>query len=146
MGRSVRVRGRNGFVDCLHEPNMVVTLLPSWSWCAGVPAPVVQYVLSTCSTRKCARRQKYAHAGSRTRVTSMGGLYDAATLHARYISELVHTYMDSRVLRMPTGSELCVVAATIRSCFLEVSKYTCVKPARVGTATGNSCDAKIETR
>ena len=25
---------------------------------------------------------KYAHAGSRTRVTSMGGLYDAATLHA----------------------------------------------------------------
>ena len=23
-----------------------------------------------------------AHAGSRTRVTSMGGLYDAATLHA----------------------------------------------------------------
>ena len=24
-----------------------------------------------------------AHAGSRTRVTSMGGLYDAATLHAR---------------------------------------------------------------
>ena len=25
---------------------------------------------------------KTAHAGSRTRVTSMGGLYDAATLHA----------------------------------------------------------------
>ena len=25
---------------------------------------------------------KYAHAGSRTRVTSMGGLYDAATPHA----------------------------------------------------------------
>jgi hypothetical protein len=25
---------------------------------------------------------KNAHAGSRTRVTSMGGLYDAATLHA----------------------------------------------------------------
>mgnify|MGYP007062630612 CR=1 FL=1 len=26
-----------------------------------------------------------AHAGSRTRVTSMGGLYDAATLHALVI-------------------------------------------------------------
>ena len=26
--------------------------------------------------------QKNAHAGSRTRVTSMGGLYDTATLHA----------------------------------------------------------------
>ena len=26
--------------------------------------------------------KKDAHAGSRTRVTSMGGLYDAATLHA----------------------------------------------------------------
>ena len=29
---------------------------------------------------------KYAHAGSRTRVTSMGGLYDAATLHALCIA------------------------------------------------------------
>ena len=27
--------------------------------------------------------RKFAHAGSRTRVTSMGGLYDTATLHAR---------------------------------------------------------------
>ena len=26
---------------------------------------------------------KHAHAGSRTRVTSMGGLYDTVTLHAR---------------------------------------------------------------
>ena len=29
-----------------------------------------------------------AHAGSRTRVTSMGGLYDAATLHALLVLEL----------------------------------------------------------
>ena len=28
------------------------------------------------------RAMRNAHAGSRTRVTSMGGLYDAATLHA----------------------------------------------------------------
>ena len=28
------------------------------------------------------RAEITAHAGSRTRVTSMGGLYDAATLHA----------------------------------------------------------------
>ena len=28
------------------------------------------------------RGYKNAHAGSRTRVTSMGGLYDTATLHA----------------------------------------------------------------
>ena len=28
------------------------------------------------------RGENHAHAGSRTRVTSMGGLYDAATLHA----------------------------------------------------------------
>ena len=27
-------------------------------------------------------KHKNAHAGSRTRVTSMGGLYDTATLHA----------------------------------------------------------------
>ena len=30
--------------------------------------------------------QKTAHAGSRTRVTSMGGLYDAATLRALVIN------------------------------------------------------------
>ena len=29
---------------------------------------------------------KHAHAGSRTRVTSMGGLYDAATLRALVIT------------------------------------------------------------
>jgi hypothetical protein len=29
-----------------------------------------------------ANHETYAHAGSRTRVTSMGGLYDAVTLHA----------------------------------------------------------------
>ena len=29
-----------------------------------------------------------AHAGSRTRVTSMGGLYDAATLHALWVEAL----------------------------------------------------------
>ena len=28
------------------------------------------------------QNRAYAHAGSRTRVTSMGGLYDAATLRA----------------------------------------------------------------
>ena len=32
--------------------------------------------------RKQQAHGKYAHAGSRTRVTSMGGLYDAATLRA----------------------------------------------------------------
>ena len=31
---------------------------------------------------KSRAHEKYAHARSRTRVTSMGGLYDAATLHA----------------------------------------------------------------
>ena len=35
---------------------------------------------------------KYAHAGSRTRVTSMGGLYDAATLHALY--RATSTYLE----------------------------------------------------
>ena len=32
--------------------------------------------------RSTKRKKKCAHAGSRTRVTSMGGLYDAVTLHA----------------------------------------------------------------
>ena len=38
------------------------------------------------ATQRCTRGEGFAvnnaHAGSRTRVTSMGGLYDAATLHA----------------------------------------------------------------
>ena len=33
-----------------------------------------------------------AHAGSRTRVTSMGGLYDAATLHALKISQFAFAH------------------------------------------------------
>ena len=32
--------------------------------------------------------QQYAHAGSRTRVTSMGDLYDAATLHAPLMDKM----------------------------------------------------------
>ena len=34
------------------------------------------------SVKPCGAQHKHAHAGSRTRVTSMGGLYDAATLRA----------------------------------------------------------------
>ena len=33
-----------------------------------------------------------AHAGSRTRVTSMGGLYDAATLHALKFSQFAFAF------------------------------------------------------
>ena len=36
-----------------------------------------------------------AHAGSRTRVTSMGGLYDAATLRA-----LLHAYLNQATQAM----------------------------------------------
>jgi hypothetical protein len=38
-----------------------------------------------CSDQTCwahSTNAKHAHAGSRTRVTSMGGLYDTVTLHA----------------------------------------------------------------
>ena len=35
---------------------------------------------------------KDAHAGSRTRVTCMGGLYDAATLHALWFHQLAFDY------------------------------------------------------
>ena len=40
--------------------------------------------------------EQYAHAGSRTRVTSMGGLYDAATLHA--------PCLDPRSFNLPRGT------------------------------------------
>ena len=44
-------------------------------------------LLIFCASAGCAACQRHgvgkdAHAGSRTRVTSMGGLYDTATLHA----------------------------------------------------------------
>ena len=35
------------------------------------------------SQRQAEGANQNAHAGSRTRVTSMGGLYDTVTLHAR---------------------------------------------------------------
>ena len=42
-----------------------------------------EWALRKIGFRVClASRLKNAHAGSRTRVTSMGGLYDTATLHA----------------------------------------------------------------
>ncbi len=57
-----------------------------------------------------------AHAGSRTRVTSMGGLYDTATLHAqlaisdRYhtygeMSHVIHTYTFNYYTKPPVGFE-----------------------------------------
>ena len=46
-----------------------------------------------CARQRPARatRRRLAHAGSRTRVTSMGGLYDAATLHALLIIRCAKT-------------------------------------------------------
>ena len=41
--------------------------------------------------RRCLADKEHAHAGSRTRVTSMGGLYDAATLRALMFSTLLFT-------------------------------------------------------
>ena len=37
---------------------------------------------------------KYAHAGNRTRVTSMGGLYDAITLRARAAKHLATSHAE----------------------------------------------------
>ena len=42
--------------------------------------------------RALQEKAKDAHAGSRTRVTSMGGLYDAATLHALKISQFAFAH------------------------------------------------------
>ena len=46
---------------------------------------------AVCKHRCCiqvdAPETDHAHAGSRARVTSMGGLYDAATLHALAIAD-----------------------------------------------------------
>ena len=49
------------------------------SWSTAV---VMRGVETNMTLRKQQAHGKYAHAGSRTRVTSMGGLYDAATLRA----------------------------------------------------------------
>ena len=49
--------------------------------CAAALAAKPVIVRPICCRHRC--RLGNAHAGSRTRVTSMGGLYDAATLRAR---------------------------------------------------------------
>ena len=51
-----------------------------------------------------------AHAGSRTRVTSMGGLYDAATLHAQMCCDgtgrpRMHEPLKRHVVGVAPGSE-----------------------------------------
>ena len=65
-------------------------LYPHTKWHRNIFADVAktspQYVQRTPAPREVnvygIFPTKTAHAGSRTRVTSMGGLYDAATLHA----------------------------------------------------------------
>ena len=56
-----------------------------------------------------------AHAGSRARVTSMGGLYDAATLRALVVrarSQVTHGGRQAieTAVMMPSGIEFCHVA------------------------------------
>ena len=53
--------------------------------------------------------QQGAHAGSRARVTSMGGLYDAATLHAPQIKLFAHLLYPlvrhtNRIGTLPTST------------------------------------------
>ena len=48
-----------------------------------------------CSIQVDAPETDHAHAGSRARVTSMGGLYDAATLHALAIVDESNCHISS---------------------------------------------------
>ena len=68
------------------DRNQKTKIRPPWQ--ILIPAHTVwDIVLMMPSFLRC-----IAHAGSRTRVTSMGGLYDAATLHAlvNQVSTAIH--------------------------------------------------------
>ena len=89
MGRSIsahcayllqqyRSRGWQGLDEILYLQLSQLrqrTCLALLFHCGGFDKP-------TFLPRRPEENNKYAHAGSRTRVTSMGGLYDAVTLHA----------------------------------------------------------------
>ena len=55
-----------------------------------------------------ARSNNHAHAGSRTRVTSMGGLYDAATLRAQVCVVRKRVYQMYCCLYYFWAAQLCV--------------------------------------
>ena len=118
------------------------------SWSTAV---VMRGVETNMTLRKQQAHGKYAHAGSRTRVTSMGGLYDAATLHALVRATLAlmaspatgevrawsHTVADAWLVSRPT---LRVRRARSRRLHLlpprALSKVRCVDHA--GLARGPS--------
>ena len=50
--------------------------------CAGGMHQLQADTCSQCRNKPLLESQQNVHAGSRARVTIMGGLYDAATLHA----------------------------------------------------------------
>ena len=54
--------------------------------------------------------RRHAHAGSRARVTSMGGLYDAATLHAPHVHGWYH--LSNRQGHRTWQTLFCCMAAT----------------------------------
>ena len=70
------------------------------SWSTAV---VTRGAETNLTPRKQQAHGKYAHAGSRTRVTSMGGLYDAAALHAllEYFSRHTVSASDNTLMAPP---------------------------------------------
>ena len=54
-----------------------------------------------------------AHAGNRTRVTSMGGLYDTATLHALVLANVSNNNPLSQHTVEVTGLPTCLIGAPL---------------------------------
>ena len=65
----------------------------------------------------CVQGCKNAHAGSRTRVTSMGGLYDAATLRA-LVAEVFSFECDAHAMRASRANVSSLSGVGLSGCWL----------------------------
>ena len=63
--------------------------------------------------------EKHAHAGSRTRVTSMGGLYDAATLHALLHAKACNHPVDAGALSAKRCLHTIFISAPLAILFVD---------------------------
>ena len=84
-------------------------------WCAGCWSLVSRIGVCNVVCKLLTCRIQIAHAGKRTRVTSMGGLYDTATLRALPSAVLLSRFV-SVVMVVVTVLVCCVVLVRCSSC------------------------------
>ena len=92
-------------------------LFPEQPWfCIGCWPLVSRIGLCNAVCKLRTYRVQIAHAGSRNRVTSIGGLYDTATLRALSSAVLLVVFVVCVVMVVVIVLVLCVVLASCSTC------------------------------